>query len=637
MRGKDVAKTVIIVLLVLWALYALWPTYKFWTIDPEQKEAMVAEGTLYELTNKAIKMGLDLQGGMYLVLEVDLPALVDQLARNKDDQFEEIVEASKEELNVSTENFMTILRRNFNERNIPLNRYWGERGDSERKIVNDLEDEARSAMTRSLQKLRNRIDRFGVSEPNISPLGSRRILIALPGISDPDQAKELIQSTALLEFKMLKDPEVFTDVIEKIDNTLARERGAPTPEEPEEVEADTAAQESEQKPSQDKVISVSELFGEEEPTPVETEEGDTSLVVDEQMFEENPFLALLRDTRRYGHNVSVPIENVTAVDRIIRREDIQSLVPSDAEFLWGSEPFNIADRTYRELFLLKKEAELTGQYLTDARVTIGSDVQSAGQPEVHFSLNRQGARIFSRVTGANIGKLMAIVLDNRVVEDAVIQTKIPDGRSRITGITDMDKAKMVSIVLEVGALPAPVGIIQERTIGPSLGQDSITRGRYSALIGMCIVVVFMILYYRMAGMIADVALLMNLLLVLAILAQFRFTLTLPGVAGIVLTIGMAVDANVLVFERIREELKTGKTVRASIDAGYARAFRTILDANVTTLLTALVLYQFGTGPIRGFAVTLSIGIVVSMFTALVVTRIIFTHITARRTLTRLSI
>ena len=355
------------------------------------------------------------------------------------------------------------------------------------------------------------------------------------------------------------------------------------------------------------------------------------------MFEENPFLALLRDTRRYGHNVSVPIENVTAVDRIIQREDIQRLVPSDAEFLWGSEPFQIADRTYRELFLLKKEAELTGQYLTDARVTIGSDVQSAGQPEVHFSLNRQGARIFSRVTAANIGKLMAIVLDNRVVEDAVIQTKIPDGRSRITGIGEMDKAKMVSIVLEVGALPAPVEIIQERTIGPSLGQDSITRGKYSALIGMCIVVIFMILYYRMSGMIADVALLMNLLIVLAILAQFRFTLTLPGVAGIVLTIGMAVDANVLVFERIREELRTGKTVRASIDAGYARAFRTILDANVTTLLTALVLYQFGTGPIRGFAVTLSIGIVVSMFTALVVTRLIFTHITARRTLTRLSI
>jgi len=637
MRGKDVAKTVIIVLLVLWAVYALWPTYKFWTIDPEQKETMEAEGTLYELTNKAIKMGLDLQGGMYLVLEVDLPALVDQLARNKDDQFEEIIEASKEELNVSTENFMAILRRNFNQGNIPLNRYWGERGDSERKIVNDLEDEARSAMTRSLQKLRNRIDRFGVSEPNISPLGSRRILIALPGISDPEQAKELIQSTALLEFKMLKDPEVFTDVIEKIDNALAQERGARTPEEMEVAEADTAAQESEQKPSQDKVISVSELFGEEEPTPVETEEGDTSLVVDEQIFEENPFLALLRDTRRYGHNVSVPIENVTAVDRIIQRGDIQRLVPSDAEFLWGSEPFNIADRTYRELFLLKKEAELTGQYLTDARVTIGSDVQSAGQPEVHFSLNRQGARIFSRVTGANIGKLMAIVLDNRVVEDAVIQTKIPDGRSRITGISDMDKAKMVSIVLEVGALPAPVEIIQERTIGPSLGQDSITRGRYSALIGMCIVVVFMILYYRMSGMIADVALLLNLLFLLAILAQFRFTLTLPGVAGIVLTIGMAVDANVLVFERIREELKTGKTVRASIDAGYARAFRTILDANVTTLLTALVLYQFGTGPIRGFAVTLSIGIVVSMFTALVVTRLIFTHITARRTLTRLSI
>jgi len=196
---------------------------------------------------------------------------------------------------------------------------------------------------------------------------------------------------------------------------------------------------------------------------------------------------------------------------------------------------------------------------------------------------------------------------------------------------------MVSIVLRVGALPAPVQIIEERTVGPSLGQDSIKRSRTSALVGMALVVLFMIVYYRMAGMIADVALIMNLVVLMAVLAQFGFTLTLPGVAGIVLTIGMAVDANVLVFERIREELRTGKTVRAAIDAGYSRAFRTILDANLTTLFTALVLYQFGTGPIRGFAVTLSIGIVVSMFTALVVTRRIFDAVTSRRVLTKLSI
>lgn len=639
MRGKDIAKIIIIFLLLFWALYALWPTYQIWTMSDERKAEMREDGSILPIEKKAISMGLDLQGGMYLVLEVDLPALVEQLARNRDEQFDEVLAESKAELNVSTDNFLTILRRNFESRNLTLNRYWGERGDSEGRIVDWLDEQARNAVTRSLQKLRNRIDRFGVSEPNISPLGSRRILIALPGVSDPEQAKSLIQSTALLEFKMLKDPAIFSETINKIDKKLAAERRGDSEDELAAALEDTTQQEQVDREAKDKVVSVSDLFGEDEVVSDISAEDDTStsIVVDEEMFEENPFLALLRDTRQQGHDVGVPIENIRAVERILERSDIQALVPIDAEFVWGAEPFNIADKSFRPFYLVKRDAELTGQYLTDARVTIGSDVQSAGMPEVHFTLNRTGARIFSRVTGANVDKRMAIVLDNRIVSAPRIQGKIPDGRSRITGIPDMEEARMISIVLEVGALPAPVEIIQERTIGPSLGQDSITRGTYSAIIGLGLIILFMIVYYRMSGIIADIALIMNILFLLAVLAQFRFTLTLPGVAGIVLTIGMAVDANVLVFERIREELRTGKTVRASIDAGYSRAFKTILDANVTTLLTALVLYQFGTGPIRGFAVTLSIGIVVSMFTALVVTRVIFTQITSRRTLTQLSI
>jgi len=492
-------------------------------------------------------------------------------------------------------------------------------------------------MDRSLRILTNRIDQFGVSEPNISRMGSRRILIELPGISDPDQARKLIGQTALLEFKMLKDPMVFSETIEKVDRVLARERGVVIEEEPSLAAEDTAREETIQKESKDKVVSISELFGEEDVSQYETAESDTSLLVDEQIFQENPFIALLRSTRQHGHEVSVPVENVKVVDRILAREEIQKIVPPDAEFLWHSETFQIGDKSYRELFLVKKEYELTGKYLTDANVNISSDVQHAGMPEVNFTLNRSGARIFSRVTGANVNKQMAIALDDKVASAARIQEKIRSGRSRITGIRNMDEARMIAIVLRAGALPAPVQIIEERTVGPSLGQDSINRGKWSALIGMGLVVLFMIFYYRMAGMIADVALILNLVILMAVLAQFHFTLTLPGVAGIVLTIGIAVDANVLIFERIREELRTGKTVRAAIDAGYSRAFRTILDANLTTLFTALVLYQFGTGPIRGFAVTLSIGIVVSMFTALVVTRRIFNAITSRWTLTRLSI
>ena len=350
MRGKDIAKTVIIICLLLWAVYALWPTYRFWSLSAEEKNTLEAEGKLYDLNKKAISMGLDLQGGMYLVLEVDLPALVEQLADNKDEQFDEILQQCREELNMSTENFLTILRQNFEDRNLPLNRYWGDRNDSERQVVNYLEDEAEGAMARSLQKLRNRVDRFGVSEPNISPLGSRRILIALPGVSNPDQAKDLIQSTALLEFKMLKDPAIYSEVIEKIDKEVAQKRDVPSQDESgtedvDSTEEDTTRQERAQTESQEKVVSVSELFCDQEDSMETPAEEDSTLLVDEQTFEENPFISLLRTMRQRGTDVSVPIENVNAVNRILELEEVQALNPRDAEFLWGSEPFQVADKS----------------------------------------------------------------------------------------------------------------------------------------------------------------------------------------------------------------------------------------------------------------------------------------------------
>ncbi|MBC8278266.1 MAG: protein translocase subunit SecD, partial [FCB group bacterium] len=294
---------------------------------------------------------------------------------------------------------------------------------------------------------------------------------------------------------------------------------------------------------------------------------------------------------------------------------------------------------YYSLYYLKKEPELTGAYLRDAQVQIGSGSSpgSAGLPTVSFELNRQGARIFSRVTGANTEKFLAIVLDEKVHMAPRIKTKIPDGRGIIEGSSDMEEARDLAIVLRAGALPAPVDIIEERTVGPSLGHDSVSQGTVSGLSGLAVVILFMIWYYRLGGIIADLALMLNLVFVMSILAGFHGTLTLPGIAGIILTIGMAVDANVLIFERIREELRTGKTVKASIDAGYSRAIVTILDANVTTLIAAVVLYQFGSGPMRGFALTLMIGIIASMFTAIVVTRAVFDWITGRFTLKTLKI
>jgi SecD/SecF fusion protein len=640
MRGKLLAKTVIIVLFVAWALFMLWPTYKLHTLSRDQKAEMASAGTLIPLMNKAIKLGLDLQGGMYLTLDVDLPRLIEELAKVKDENLDRLIQQSREELNVSSEDFLTILNRNFVKAKVPFNRYWGEYGDSNPKILDYLDKQAKDAMNRSLEILRNRIDQFGVSEPSIQHVGSTRILIELPGVSNTEQAKELIGKTALLEFAMLKEPGVYSETIDRIDKELASEiksgdKTHPAAKPEPAVKADTARTRPAAKETKDKAVSVGELFGDAGVSPAGGQQ-DTSVVVDETTYKDNPFISLLRNTGT-GREVSVPVENVLAIDRILERPEIKKLIPPDARFLWSSEPFNIGDKAFRELYLVKKEAELTGKYLTNAQVTIGQDMQSAGQPEVNFEMNRSGARIFSRVSGANIGKRLGIILDSKVVSAPTIQSKIPDGRGRITGIGEMDEAKMISIVLRAGALPAPVTVIEERTVGPSLGKDSISSGTFAAALGAILVVLFMLVYYRAAGALADFALVLNILILLAALAQFRFTLTLPGIAGIVLTIGMAVDANVLIFERIREELRTGKTVASSIEAGYKKAFSAIFDSNFTTIISSGVLYWLGTGPVKGFAVTLTIGLIINMFTAIVVTRTIYDHITSRTTLTKLSI
>jgi len=635
MQRKLWVKTFIILALIGWSFYALWPSYRLHRLSQDQKAEWAAKGKLIPLIEKSIRMGLDLQGGMYLTLEVDIPTLIEQIAKVKDETLSRIIQECRKEMNVTAEDFLDILVRHFVKEHIPLHRYWGEYGDSDAKILAYLNKEAREAMNRSLEILRNRVDQFGVSEPSIQHVGATRILIELPGISDPDQAKALIGKTALLEFALLKDPTVYTETIEKIDKALASEKK----EKPKKVEvAEAPPSQTETQKSQDKTISAEELFGPAGTLSPDTTRGDSALLVDEQMFNEHPFLALLRNTQGYqGREVSVPVENVKAVEAILNQPDIQKLIPPDAQFLWSSETFHIGDKAYRELFLVKKEPELTGKYLTNAQVAIGEDVQSAGRPVVHFELNRQGARIFSQVTGANVGKRLAIILDKRVYSAPVIQEKIPGGQGRITGIGDMEEAKMLAIVLRAGALPAPVSIIEERIVGPSLGLDSISKGTKSAIIASIAVAFFMIMYYKAAGLIANFALLLNIFFLFAALAQFRFTLTMPGIAGIVLTIGMAVDANVLIFERIREELRTGKTVRASVEAGYTKAFSAIFDSNITTLFTAIILYIFGTGPVKGFAVTLMIGLIVNLFTAVVVTRNIYDQILARKTLTKLSI
>ncbi|NOZ57840.1 MAG: protein translocase subunit SecD [Calditrichaeota bacterium] len=586
--------------------------------------------------SKAIKKGLDLQGGTYLVYEVDLPKLMEQLAHNKDERFEKIIQQTVQEMEATNGDFFDLLRKNFEANNLRLSRYFGSRGQSDDKIISDLRKEAEDAIDRTLEKLRFRVDQFGVSEPSIHKQGSHRIVVELAGIQDVERAKRIIGTTALLEFKLERDPEVVQATLQAIDRVMRNLRSSGKDTALTQVAQVDTTKEAKPKAANEKEVDVSELFGGK---PEATGQDTGNVVVDQQTFEERPFTSLLRQLPGVTSEIAVPAQNVKAVDRILHLPEVQAVIPRDAEFLWSRSPINIGGEQYYLLYLVKKEPELVGKYITSANVRVGASQTSlrGNEPKVILNLNSQGARIFARVTGANVGKKLAIVLDDRVASAPNIRERIPSGTAQIDGMANMEEAKDLALVLRTGALPAPVKVIEERTVGPSLGQDSIDRGERAAMIGAILIVVFMVVYYRLAGLIADFALALNILLILAALAAFHATLTLPGIAGITLTIGMAVDANVLIFERIREELRTGKTVRAAVDAGFSRAFVTILDANVTTLLTALVLYQFGTGPIRGFAVTLSIGLIANMFTAVYVSRVIFDFILEYRPVAKLSI
>ncbi|GBD92943.1 preprotein translocase subunit SecD [bacterium BMS3Abin05] len=634
-------KVGIILVAVIWSLWQLYPTYQVRHLSAKETKALRLSGKLSKLQGKTIKLGLDLQGGMYLVLEVDLQQLLLNLAKHKDAQFYKIMNEIEQKLEKDPNlDYFTVFQQVFNQYNLRLNKYFGKLTQNNEEVIKGLQKQADDAVNRSLEILRNRVDEFGVSEPNIQKRGNRRIVIELPGIQDIERAKELIGKTALLEFKLLKAPDVSKEVLKRIDEKLkeiqtAKGKAVLSPKTKKEAKKvakiDTTGK---------NIVTQQDIFGtKQEITDTSTLADTSALEVNKSLFNEHPFLSLLRDFRGHGGEIAVPEQNKHAVEKILNMPQIKKVIPSDVEFLWGSKSVPVGDEKYYELYLVNREPELTGKYVVGAGVQIGSgsSFTSAGKPIVNLKMNSEGAKIFAHVTGANINRRMAIVLDNRVYSAPVIRSKIPNGDAIIEGMGNMDEAKDLAIILRAGALPAPVKIIEERTVGPSLGRDSIRQGTFSAILGFALVILFMIFYYRMSGFLADLALLLNMLFVMAVLAGFHFTLTLPGVAGIILTIGMAVDANVLIFERIREELRSGKTIRAAIDAGYGRAFITILDANLTTLFTAIVLYQFGTGPIRGFALTLSIGILSSMFTAIVVTRVVYDYITEHFALKKLSI
>jgi preprotein translocase subunit SecD len=484
------------------------------------------------LPQEKIHLGLDLQGGMHLILEV-------QAEKAVENDLERAVDDIKEDLRKEKIRYLELKRDGVNGIDVTVMReedkapfkdmissryreYEIKDGGSVEKgarymllLKQAARDEAMKLATEQARDtIENRIDQFGVAEADIRLLQNHRIQIQLPGVSDPDRAKALIKQVAELEFRLVDD----------------------------------------------------------ENSPDEALKGN---------------------------------------------------VPPGREVVYEVSRDDISGDITRKPHLLKKRVELTGKYITDARVSLS---QQDGTPHVSLSFNNQGARIFERVTGENVNKRLAIVLDGIVKSAPNINEKISGGNASISGRFTMDEAKDLAIALRAGSLPAPVKFLEERTVGPSLGKDSINKGFLSMIVGAIAVVIFMAIYYGVSGLIADLSLVIMVILIMAGLAAFKGTLTLPGIAGIILTIGMAVDANVLIFERIREEMKLGKTPRTAIETGFGKAFVTIIDANVTTLIAGLVLFQFGTGPIKGFAVTLSIGIVATIITQFFLTRFIFDYL-----------
>ena len=639
MKNKLTPRYIIIALVLVWAVYAIWPTVQYQNLSADEIETMREEGTLKNLESKIIKQGLDLKGGIYIVLEVDLQTLVSNLAINKDKRFEQALNNVDAKIDEDSQlDFFQVFQDEINSTDLRIHRYFDvDFGRSLDEIIVSLRDQADDAINRVLEILQNRVDQFGVSEPTIQKQGNRRIIVELAGIQDSERARDLLQSTALLEFILIKSPELTNDMLLRIDKVI---KGS---DELADLTQETDTKNIEDTPvpvSEDKTISVRDLFTDQANQAL-VDITDEAVVVDLNLVEDRPFSSLLR---ALGNDIGVPEKNIYIVKKILAMEDVQfKLDAANGQFLLSDAPESFSnidggtEKMYR-MFYLEGEPELTGGVVEKASATIGGTGSSAsGQSIVLLDMNSEGARTWSRVTGGNIGRRVGIVLDKKVHMAPVIRSKISDGGTMIEGFANMDEAKDIAIVLRAGALPVPVDIIEERVVGPSLGADSIAKGTQSVLIGLALVLIFMIVYYRMFGLIADFALIWNIILVLAVLATLDATLTLPGIAAIILTVGMSIDSNVIIFERIREEQRKGKTPRAAIDAGYDRALTTIIDANVTTLVAALVLYQFGTGPIRGFATVLFWGIVISMFTAIFVTRTILNTLTERRGLKTLSI
>ncbi len=645
------AKWALVVLPLALGIYILIPTYRAW--DLERRKTSLQEAgdsvqlqeferlygaTLQSAKQNALKLGLDLRGGMYVTLEVDVLKLLEEAAEREaiDETFRQVLDATRRDVERADQPVLEAFLRHFDRIARPQGRslisYYDVsdlREVTEEAILERLRRNIDGAVDQALEVIRQRVDKYGVAEANIQKQGGRRIVLELPGVTNEAEMRQLLQTTARLEFKLVRNTEEAVRAFYAIDQFLKRERAGqpldttPRPSAEAGATADTMAQQAASQASPgDTADPYAGLSEEERRRRIREDFPFTSLFITYYIRNERfvPIDYRQPDFPEGEYFFQLPKEQLPEFQAILERPDVRRLLPVDYEIAISAKPDERLKRQGYEIhtfYVLKREPELTGDVVTDARATFDPTTNA---PIVLMDMNAEGAERWARITGANVGKKIAIVLDGRVYSAPVVQTKITGGRSQITGMSSIQEAHLLEIVLKAGALKAPVKIIEERIVGPSLGEDSIRRGLLASLVAFLLVVLFMVGYYTGSGAVAIFGLLVNITLIFALLSAFKGTLTLPGIAGIILTMGMAVDANILIFERIREELRRGRSLRSAVDEGHKRALSAILDSNITTFITGLILYFFGTGPIQGFAITLMIGIVMTLFSALIVAR-----------------
>ena len=624
-------------------------------LDSIKSQKVFLGFTYKQVKEREINLGLDLKGGMNVMLEISVEDVVRALSNDSQDPiFNAALSQARSEQKNSAEDFITLFSRAYADLsgNAPLALIFNTQELREKitptstneQVIRVLREEAESAIDNSFNVLRSRIDRFGVTQPNIQKIGaSGRILVELPGVKEPERVRKLLQGTASLEFWLTYNNTEIFPMLEQANAVVKELQKA----------SDAAAAGEEQQALQDtEVVDVTEITdGQVTEVAVSEESAEQDLLAelenrpdaaamtgaDEAVMDEFPLFAKLSPAlSETGQIMNGPVigyaksYDTAAVNSMLNTPQVRMLLPRDVKLMWGVKPIDPAETTY-ELYAIKAntrdgKAPLDGSAVADAK---GDFAEQGSSAEVSMTMTPTGAKTWARMTADNIGEFIAIVLDGYVYSAPRVNSEIPNGRSSISGQFTIQEAKDLANVLKSGKLPAPARITQEAVVGPSLGQESINSSMISFVIAFCCVLIYMMLFYNKAGMVASIALVANLFFLFGVLASFGAVLTLPGIAGIVLTMGMAVDANVLIYERVKEELRGGKGLSLAVNEGYKNAMSAIIDSNVTTLITGIVLFVFGNGPVQGFATTLIIGILTSLFTSLFITRLIFTGMLSR--------